>query len=51
VVIYAFANNHFSGHAPATIEQFRNLWQQRGFPALSQPQAPPPQQQNSLFPD
>ena len=24
-MIYAYANNHFGGHAPATIEEFRNL--------------------------
>ena len=34
VLIYAFANNHYSGHAPATIEQFRNIWQSKGFPQL-----------------
>jgi uncharacterized protein YecE (DUF72 family) len=34
VLIYAFANNHFSGHAPATIEQFRSIWQSKGFPPL-----------------
>ena len=33
VLIYAFANNHFSGHAPATIEQFRSIWQEQRFPS------------------
>jgi uncharacterized protein YecE (DUF72 family) len=51
VVVYAYANNHFSGHAPATIEQFRKLWQERGFPLLAQPKAESLQQQTSLFPD
>jgi uncharacterized protein YecE (DUF72 family) len=51
VVIYAYAKNHFSGHAPATIEQFGKLWLERGFPLFAQPQAAPPQQQNSLFPE
>ena len=37
VMIYAYANNHYSGHAPATIEQFRKLWQAKGFPELTKP--------------
>jgi uncharacterized protein YecE (DUF72 family) len=47
VLIYAFANNHFSGHAPATIEQFRSIWQSKGFPPLSAPR--PSHRQPSLF--
>jgi uncharacterized protein YecE (DUF72 family) len=47
ILIYAFANNHFSGHAPATIEQFRSIWQSRGFPALDAPR--PSHRQPSLF--
>jgi uncharacterized protein YecE (DUF72 family) len=47
VLIYAFANNHFSGHAPATIEQFRSIWQEKGFPPLSTPR--PSHCQPSLF--
>ena len=47
VLIYAFANNHFSGHAPATIEQFRSIWQSKGFPPLNA--ARPSQRQASLF--
>jgi uncharacterized protein YecE (DUF72 family) len=46
VLVYAFANNHFSGHSPATIEQFRNIWQSKGLPALD---APRPSRQASLF--
>jgi uncharacterized protein YecE (DUF72 family) len=38
VLIYAYANNHYAGHAPATIEQFRNLWRAKGFPELGMPQ-------------
>jgi uncharacterized protein YecE (DUF72 family) len=34
VKIYAYANNHFAGHAPATIELFRNLWYAKGLPEL-----------------
>lgn len=37
VLVYAYANNHFSGHAPATIEQFRNLWNAKGLPQLGMP--------------
>jgi uncharacterized protein YecE (DUF72 family) len=39
VTIYAYANNHFAGHAPATIEQFRNLWSTKGFPEIAKPKA------------
>ena len=34
VTVYACANNHYAGHAPATIEQFRNLWLAKGLPEL-----------------
>jgi uncharacterized protein YecE (DUF72 family) len=47
VLIYAFANNHYSGHAPATIEQFRSIWQSKGFPPLDAPR--PSHRQQSLF--
>jgi uncharacterized protein YecE (DUF72 family) len=47
VLIYAFANNHFSGHAPATIGQFRSIWQEKGFPPLNTPR--PSSRQPSLF--
>ena len=29
IQILAFANNHFAGYGPGTIEQFRELWQQQ----------------------
>jgi uncharacterized protein YecE (DUF72 family) len=38
VLIYAYANNHYAGHAPATVEQFRNLWHAKGLPKLDKPQ-------------
>jgi hypothetical protein len=41
VLVYAYANNHYAGHAPATIEQFRNLWHARGLQQLSKPQPVP----------
>jgi uncharacterized protein YecE (DUF72 family) len=31
---YIYVNNHYAGHAPATIEQFRDLWYERGLPEL-----------------
>jgi uncharacterized protein YecE (DUF72 family) len=27
VTIYAYANNHYAGHAPATVEQFLKMWE------------------------
>src|SRR4029077_18654180 len=47
VLIYAYAKNHFGGHAPATIDQFRDIWQGKGFPDLIRPQ--PAHRQSSLF--
>ena len=47
VLIYAYANNHFGGHAPATIEQFRKLWREKGFPEIEKPQRE--RSQASLF--
>jgi uncharacterized protein YecE (DUF72 family) len=49
VVIYAYANNHFAGHAPATIEQFRNLWRAKGLPDVGKPKVTRLRQQSSLF--
>jgi uncharacterized protein YecE (DUF72 family) len=37
VVIYGYANNHYAGHAPATISEFINLWNAKGLPAIPQP--------------
>jgi uncharacterized protein YecE (DUF72 family) len=38
VLIYAYANNHYAGFAPATIEQFRNLWKANGLAEITKPQ-------------
>jgi uncharacterized protein YecE (DUF72 family) len=38
---------NYSGHAPTTIEQFRSIWQEKGFPPLSRPR--PSHRQPSLF--
>jgi uncharacterized protein YecE (DUF72 family) len=27
--IFAFANNHYGGHAPATVKLFQDLWKKR----------------------
>jgi uncharacterized protein YecE (DUF72 family) len=29
VQIFAYANNHYAGHAPATVELFRDMWESR----------------------
>jgi uncharacterized protein YecE (DUF72 family) len=34
IPIYAYANNHYAGFAPATVEQFRDLWYACGLPGL-----------------
>ena len=47
VLVYAYANNHYAGHAPATIEQFRSLWSGRGFPEFEMPRRLP--QKSLLF--
>jgi uncharacterized protein YecE (DUF72 family) len=48
VLIYVYANNHFAGHGPATIERFRNLWREKGLPELPKP-LPKLDRQTSLF--
>jgi uncharacterized protein YecE (DUF72 family) len=40
VTIYAYANNHYNGFSPYTIDRFRQLWKQKGHPALPEPVAP-----------
>jgi uncharacterized protein YecE (DUF72 family) len=29
IQIYAYANNHFAGYSPATVEMFRDLWRRQ----------------------
>jgi hypothetical protein len=29
IQIYAYANNHFAGHGPATVEMFQELWRRQ----------------------
>ncbi|HEX3445856.1 MAG TPA: DUF72 domain-containing protein [Chthoniobacterales bacterium] len=38
VMVYAYANNHYAGHGPATIAQFTKLWNAKGFPLIEQPE-------------
>lgn len=33
--VYAYANNHYQGHGPATIRKFVELWQGKGFPEIA----------------
>jgi uncharacterized protein YecE (DUF72 family) len=63
VTIYAYANNHYTGFSPHTIDQFRQLWKQKGQDPLpepaptatlptinpSNPDAPKPATQTNLF--
>ena len=49
VMIFAYANNHFGGHAPATIRQFRELWRAKGLPALPEPRRIQKETSLSLF--
>jgi uncharacterized protein YecE (DUF72 family) len=34
VIVYAYANNHYQGHGPATIQQFMRLWRDKGRPEI-----------------
>jgi hypothetical protein len=49
VLIYAYANNHFQGHGPATIAKFLELWAANGFGNLGGPERRK-QQQTTLYP-
>jgi uncharacterized protein YecE (DUF72 family) len=49
VTIFAYANNHFGGHAPATVRQFRELWSAKGLPALPEPRKIQQRTSLSLF--
>lgn len=47
IMILAFANNHYAGHGPATVEMFRNLWGVEALPKVQRPLQM--KQQSSLF--
>lgn len=34
ITVYAYANNHYQGHGPATIRKFIELWRGKGFPEI-----------------
>jgi uncharacterized protein YecE (DUF72 family) len=40
VKIYAYANNHYAGYGPATVEMFRNLWRKQEPTEVSKPEQP-----------
>jgi len=42
VTVYAYANNHYQGHAPATIREFTKMWRDRGFPEIGKKPIPSP---------
>jgi uncharacterized protein YecE (DUF72 family) len=48
VLVYAYANNHFQGHGPATIAKFLELWAANGFGKIPRPE--PSKRRTSLFP-
>jgi hypothetical protein len=48
VLVYAYANNHFQGHGPATIAKFLELWSASDFGKLAGPEARN-RQQTTLF--
>jgi uncharacterized protein YecE (DUF72 family) len=48
VTVYAFANNHYAGHGPATVKQFLELWPGEQKPGRRQIEEPPAS--DTLFP-
>ncbi len=48
VKVFGYANNHFSGHAPATIREFRDLWRGKGLPEIGKP-LPEAPRERTLF--
>ncbi|SRR5260370_27751998 len=47
IMILAFANNHYAGNGPATVELFRNLWDAEALPKIQAPRQMG--RQSSLF--
>jgi len=48
ILIYAYANNHYAGHGPATLQLFEKLWDEKGFPRIAKPE--PSRWERTLFP-
>ena len=46
IQILAFANNHYAGYGPGTIEQFRELWQRKGCGKIASPRLGPASGEN-----
>jgi uncharacterized protein YecE (DUF72 family) len=40
VQIYTYANNHYAGFGPATVEMFRNLWRKQVAPEVTETRQP-----------
>ena len=52
VKVFAYANNHYSGYAPDSVEQFRKLWKTISGGEIGMPKEevrPPVQQGSFLF--
>jgi uncharacterized protein YecE (DUF72 family) len=49
VLVYAYANNHFQGHGPATIAKFLELWAANGYEKIPKPEQNE-RRQATLFP-
>jgi uncharacterized protein YecE (DUF72 family) len=47
IQIFAYANNHYAGHAPATVELFRDMLRSGGVPELGKPHSK--EKQPTLF--
>jgi len=39
-VVYAYANNHYQGHGPATIRKFVEFWRDKGLPEIGKKSVP-----------
>ena len=48
VKVFAYVNNHYAGHAPATIRQFWELWRGKGLPEIGK-LLPEPPKEPTLF--
>jgi hypothetical protein len=40
IMILAFANNHYAGFGPGTVDLFRKLWGMKEVPAFKSPPSP-----------
>jgi uncharacterized protein YecE (DUF72 family) len=51
ITVYAYANNHYQGHGPATIRRVAEFWRERGLPDIAKQFAPKPSRdvQRRLF--